>query len=52
MQRFNKTTAATLAGALTTIVGSFWVEATGEMIGAIQTILTAALVWLVPNRGA
>jgi hypothetical protein len=48
-KNFNKATAAMLAGAATTIVGGF-VNVDGEALGAAQTLLTALLVWLVPNR--
>ncbi len=49
MTRFNKATAAALAGALVTLVAAFWAP-DPEVQGALQTLLTAALVWLVPNR--
>lgn len=48
IKRFNKATAAVLAGAVTTIAGALF-AVDGETLGAIQTLLTAALVWLVPN---
>ncbi len=51
MKRFNKATAAALAGALVTAAAALW-PLGGELQGALQTVLTAALVWLVPNVGA
>ena len=48
MKRYNKATAAALAGAVITAVAAFWpLEA--ELQSALQTVLTTALVWLVPN---
>ncbi len=51
MKRFNKATAAALAGALVTAAAALW-PLEGGLQGALQTVLTAALVWLVPNVGA
>ena len=48
MKRFNKATAAVLAGALVTAAAAFW-PLESELQGALQTVLTTALVWLVPN---
>lgn len=48
MKRFNKATAAALAGALVTAAAAFW-PLESELQGALQTVLTTALVWLVPN---
>lgn len=48
MKRFNKATAAALAGTLVTLAAALW-PLEGELQGALQTVLTAALVWLVPN---
>lgn len=48
MKRFNKATAAVVSGALVTIVGSF-VVMDQEFMASVQTILTAALVYFVPN---
>lgn len=44
----NKATAATVAGAVVTIIGSYFALDT-EIAGAIQTLLTAVLVWRIPN---
>ena len=44
----NKAGAATLAGALVTLLVNF-VDLTPDVQGAIQTLLTAFLVWLIPN---
>ncbi len=49
MQEFNKATAAVVAGAIAAVAGALS-TLDPELIGAIQTLLTAALVWLVPNR--
>lgn len=54
MQEFNKTTAAVIAGALVTVAAAF-VPAdykTPELVGAGQTLITAALVYFVPNKPA
>lgn len=51
MQQFNKTTAAVLAGAVVTILGAFW-QPDPTVLGALQTIITAGLVWLIPNKEA
>ena len=48
MKRFNKATAAVLAGALIAAAAAVW-PLEGEVQGALQTVLTTALVWLVPN---
>ena len=48
MKRFYKATAAALAGAAATVIGSFFVI-DRETLSALQTVATAALVWLVPN---
>jgi hypothetical protein len=49
MKRYNKATAAALAGAATAVIGAIFVI-DAETLSAIQTVFTAALVWLVPNR--
>jgi len=58
MQSYNKATAALIVGALLTVAGvlfkalapglyaQIW---TGEFQGAVQTILSTAAVWLIPN---
>lgn len=51
MSKFNKATAAVLAGAVVTIIGAF-VSIDPDVMASIQTVLTAALVWLVPNGEA
>lgn len=48
MGEFNKTTAAVIAGGLVTLVGAF-VHIDPELQGAVQTLLVAGLVWVVPN---
>ena len=49
MGKFNKATAAVLSGAVVTILGVF-VDLAPEVIGAVQTLLTAILVWVVPHK--
>ena len=46
---FNKATAAALAGAVATGVAAFF-SLDVEISGALATLLTTALVWLVPNK--
>jgi len=46
----NKTTAAVLAGAIVTVIGGVGlVELSPEVKGAVQTLVTAVLVFIVPN---
>lgn len=49
MQRYNKATAAVIGNALAQAAGAYlgWGP---ELLGAVSTILTAALVWAVPNK--
>ncbi len=49
MSRLNKTTAAVISGAAVSIVGAFF-DPGPDILAAVQTLLTGALVWLVPNR--
>lgn len=49
MQRFNKSTAAIIAGAVVSVAGAIWASVDKETLAAAQTLVTAALVWLVPN---
>jgi uncharacterized protein (DUF736 family) len=49
MKKLNKTTAAALAGAAVTVIGALTTLDT-EALGAIQTLLVAALVYFVPNK--
>ena len=51
MTQYNKTTAAILSGAVVTIAAAY-LPLTPEVVAAAQTLITAALVWLVPNRVA
>lgn len=51
MKQVNKTTAAIVAGSVVTLIGAF-VALDAELMGAIQTVLTAALVYLIPNEAA
>lgn len=48
MKRYNKTSAAVLSGAVIAVIGAF-VELPAETLAAIQTLITAVLVWAVPN---
>ena len=50
MRRYNKAVASALAGALTTVVGAVWVEATPEEIGAIGTLLCTLFVFFAPKN--
>lgn len=52
MQKFNKATAAAIAGGIATVVGAVWVALDPEVLAAAQTVLTALLVYLVPNKDA
>lgn len=51
MTKFDKTTAAVISGAIVAIVGSVF-AVDPQILAAAQTLITAALVWLVPNKGA
>ena len=48
MKKFNKTSAAVAAGAIVTLIGAFF-TLTPEQLGAVQTLLTALAVFVVPN---
>src|SRR5690606_28151125 len=48
MQKYNKLTAAVLAGAVVTLIAAY-VDVPKEAQGAAQTLITALFVWLVPN---
>ena len=50
--RFNKATAAAIAGAVGTLVGALWPELGTEVIAAATTLAATFLVWLVPNTPA
>jgi len=52
MGRFNKATAAVVAGAIGTMVQAIWPELGAEVIAAGTTLLATFLVWLVPNTPA
>ena len=52
MGRFNKAWAATVGGAITTIIAATFPDWGAELVGGIGTVVTAALVWLVPNAEA
>lgn len=48
MQQANKTTTAVVVGAVVTMVGALF-ALPADLQGAVQTLLTAALVYLIPN---
>lgn len=48
---FDKAAAAAIGSALTTVIAAL-TTLDPETIGAIGTLLTAGLVWLVPNKPA
>ena len=48
IQKVNKTTAAVLAGAAVAVIGAF-VTLEPSVLAAVQMLLTAGLVWVVPN---
>lgn len=47
--KFDKAAAAAIGGAVTTFLAAV-TTLSPEVIGAVGTLVTAALVWLVPNR--
>lgn len=49
MKKFNKATAAVLAGAVVTLIASF-IVITPEAQGAATTLITALAVFFVPNN--
>jgi hypothetical protein len=48
MTKYNKTTATMIAGAIIAVVGAFY-PITAEVSTAVQTLLTMAFVWFIPN---
>lgn len=48
MTKYNKTTVTVVAGAIIAVIGSFY-SMTPEVSTAIQTLLTMAFVWFIPN---
>ena len=46
---YDKAAAAAIGTAVTTVVAAL-TSLDGEVVGAIGTLITAALVWLVPNK--
>ncbi|MEQ8356747.1 MAG: hypothetical protein RH942_14485 [Kiloniellaceae bacterium] len=46
---YDKAAAAAIATAVTTVIAAL-TPLDGEVVGAIGTLLTTGLVWLVPNR--
>ena len=50
LRSVNKVTASVVAGAVVTIVGAF-ADLDQEVLSSIQTVVTALLVWFVPNSG-
>lgn len=49
MQRFNKGTAAAIATAATTVLGSFWNPGV-EVLAAVNTLIVTGIVYIVPNK--
>jgi hypothetical protein len=52
MGKFNKATAAAIATAVTTVVGTLFVDLSVEFLAAANTVIVTALVWLIPNSEA
>lgn len=48
---YDKAAAGAVGAAVTTVIAAL-TTLDGEVVGAIGTLVTAGLVWLVPNRGA
>jgi hypothetical protein len=48
---YDKAAAAAIGTAVTTLIAAL-TDLDGEVVGAIGTLLTAGLVWLVPNKSA
>ena len=46
---YDKAAAAAIGTAVTTVIAAL-TSLDGEVVGAIGTLVTAALVWLVPNK--
>lgn len=46
---YDKAAAAALASALTAVISAL-TPLDAEVVGALGTLITAGLVWLVPNR--
>ena len=49
IQQANKAAVAVVAGAVLTVASSFF-PLEPEVLAAGQTVLTALLVWLIPNK--
>ena len=49
MTKFDKTTAAVISGAIVAIAGVLF-KVSPEILASVQVIVTAVLVWLVPNK--
>lgn len=52
MQQFNKATAAAISAAVTGLLLAFVPTLDPAVVSAVGTLVTAALVWAVPNKGA
>jgi len=48
MKKINKTTAAVLAGAIVAVIGVFATTVDTETLAAVQTVITAAIVYFAP----
>lgn len=49
--RYDKAGAAVIGGAISAILGAV-TDLDGEALAAIGTLITTALVWLIPNKTA
>ena len=49
MQKFNKASAAVVAGAVATSLGVMF-SLDPVLVGALGTVLTAAMVYFIPNQ--
>lgn len=47
--KYDKAGAAVIGGAITAVLGEF-TELSPEALAAIGTLITTALVWLIPNK--
>lgn len=52
LQTYNKATAAVIAQAATQLIAAFWLTNDPELVQSIGAVITAALVYLVPNKPA
>jgi len=50
LQAYNKAIAAAVVGVIAILVAQFGFSISPELQAAIVTVVTAFIVWLVPNR--